>query len=175
MIRFEKIAALLALSAALLAFGSSCGYHLGSMAHPQLKSIAIAPVKNDTLEPYVSDILRQQLSEQFQFDGSLKVKSLEEADCIIYCKVIAVNTDKVTWRSTDSQVTYRPYQFTISIKVEFSVVMPGRSDPVIPTRIVSEQATYDITSDPQQGRSNGVKQACYNDARKMVQYTVEAW
>lgn len=175
MIRFDKLAAVLAASAALLAFASSCGYHMGSMAHPQIKTIAIAPVKNDTLEPLASGIMRQQLSEQFQFDGSLKVKSIEEADCILYCKIKEVKNIGVTWRSSDNQVTYRPYQFTIQITAEFSVVMPGRGDPLIPTREVSETAIYDITSDPQQGRSNGVKQACYNDARKIVQYTVEAW
>ena len=169
------MAAVLLTAATVLLFGSSCSYHMGSMAHPQLKTIAIAPVKNDTLEPLASAIMRQQLCEQFQFDGSLKVKSIEEADCILYCKVISVKTDSVTWRSSDNQVTYRPYQFTLSVEAEFSVVMPGRGDPIIPTRIVAETATYDITSDPQQGRSNGIKQACYNDARKIVEYTVEAW
>ncbi len=166
---------LLAAASTLLALCGSCGYHLGSLAHPQLKSIAIAPVKNDTLEPYVSDIMRQQLCEQFQFDGSLKVKSLEEADVILYCIVKEVKNDSVSWHSTDNQVTYRPYQFTLSVKAEFSVVMPGRGEPVVRSREVSESATYDITSDPQQGRSNGIKQACYNDARKIVEYTVEAW
>lgn len=175
MIRFKRTFAVLAASVALLAFGSSCGYHLGSMAHPQIKTIAIAPVKNDTLEPLVSAIMRQQLSEQFQVDGSFKVKSIDEADCIVYCIVKEVKTTNVTWHSTDRQVTYRPYQFTLQIKAEFSVVMPGRGDPVIRSRDVAEDATYDITSDPQQGRSNGVKQACYNTARKIVQYTTEAW
>lgn len=171
---FKRIAAL-ALASALLALCGSCGYHLGSMAHPQLKTIAIAPVKNDTLEPLVSAIMRQQLCEQFQVDGSLQVKSIEEADCVLYCKVTEVKNVGVSWRSTDRQVTYRPYQFTIQVTAEISVVMPGRGDPVIPTRTISETAVYDLTSDPQQGRSNGVKQACYNSARKAVQYTVEAW
>ena len=175
MIRFNKLVAVLSAAIALVAFGSSCSYHMGSMAHPQIKTIAIAPVKNDSIEPLVSAIMRQQLCEQFQVDGSLKVKSIEEADCILYCKIIDVKPIGVTWHSTDKQVTYRPYQFTLSVEAEFSVVMPGRGDPVIRTRTVAETATYDITSDPQQGRSNGVKQACYNDARKIVQYTVEAW
>lgn len=172
---FNKLAATVVAALALAASVSSCGYHMGSMAHPQIKSIAIAPVKNDTLEPLVSAIMRQELCEQFQVDGSLKVKSIDEADCILYCIVKKIETPNVTWHSTDRQVTYRPYQFTITIQAEFSVVMPGRGDPVIQSRTIQESATYNVTSDPQQGRSNGVKQACYNDARKIVQYTVEAW
>ena len=173
--RFSKLAAIFLAAASLLIFGSSCGYHLGSMAHPQLKTIAIAPVKNDTLEPMAADIMRQQLCEQFQVDGSLKLVSLQEADIILYCKISKVANKDISWHSTDRQVTYRPFMFTLEITSEFSVVMPGRGEPVIPSRGVSETATYEITADPEQGRSNGVKQACYNSARKMVEYTVEAW
>jgi len=175
MIRFEKLFLAFAIAAAAMFFANSCGYHVGTFSHPQIKSIAVAPVKNDTLEPLVSGIMRQQLCEQVQFDGSLKLKSLQEADCILYCKISEVKTDSITWHSSDNQVTYRPYMFTISVKGEFSVIMPGRGDPVIPTRQISGSATYVITADPEQGRSNGVKQACYMAARQILEYTTEAW
>lgn len=173
MIRFKGIlAAVVALSLTGLC---SCGYHLGSMMHPQVKSIAIAPVVNDTLEPLVSAIMRQQLAEQFQLDNSLKVKSLEEADCIIYCKVKEVKNVSVTWDSTDNDITYRPSEFTIEVKAEFSVIIPGRGEPLINAREITQSATYQFAADPAIGRSNGLKQACYNASRQMVQYTTEAW
>ena len=52
---------------------TSCGYQVGSMMHPQIQSIAVADVKNDTKEPYVSSVMRGNLAEQFQVDGSLKL------------------------------------------------------------------------------------------------------
>ena len=45
---------------------TSCGYQVGSMMHPQIQSIAVADVKNDTKEPYVSSVMRGNLAEQFQ-------------------------------------------------------------------------------------------------------------
>ena len=153
----------------------SCGYHMGSMMHPQIKTIAVAPVTNDTLEPLVSAIMRQQLCEQFQVDNSLKVKQQGEADCILQCKVVEVRNDSVTWASTNNQITYRPSEMRITVIVEFTVIIPGKGEPLIKSRSVKENATYQYQSDPAIGRADGLKQACYNAARKMVEYTAEAW
>ena len=57
---------------------TSCGYHIGSIAHPQIKTIAIAPVKNETYIPNAAEYMRQALSESFQKDGSWKVKEMNE-------------------------------------------------------------------------------------------------
>ena len=67
-----------------------CGYHFGHIMHPQVKSIAIAPVKNETLAYNVPAELRNRLTEAFMRDGALKVKPLREADCILYARVIDI-------------------------------------------------------------------------------------
>ena len=47
------------LLSALLAFGlGGCGYHLGDIGNPQLKSIAVAPIDNETYEPNASAFMR---------------------------------------------------------------------------------------------------------------------
>ncbi len=175
MIRFDKIFLIAALSLAAALFAGSCGYHVGTFAHPQIKTIAVAPVKNDTLEPLIGPIMKQQLCEQFQFDGSLKVKEQPEADCILHCRIIEVKNLGYSTSSTDGGMTYRPSQFNISVRVEFSVVVPGREEPLVRKREVSGSATYDYTSDPNTGRLNGLKQACYEAARLAVEYTAEGF
>lgn len=170
---FKPFFLLLAVSSLL--FATSCGYHVGSMMHPQIKTIAIADVKNETKEPNLSAVVRGNLAEQFQTDGSLKLTTLGKADCIVYCRILKVENVAIRYDSYDDDQTFRPAEFAIGITAEFQVLIPGRGDPLIPMRQVHGQANYQYNADPAVGRLNGAKQASYNLARKIVQYTTEAW
>ncbi|OGV36956.1 MAG: hypothetical protein A2020_16355 [Lentisphaerae bacterium GWF2_45_14] len=154
---------------------SGCGYHWGSIAHPQIKSIAIAPVTNDTIEYNVSAEMRGMLAEQFNVDGSLRLVSLEEADCIIYCIIKKIETISIGEDSTDVEMTYRPAEWAIEIEGEFQVIIPGRATPLIPKRILKGYTTYQVTADNETGRRNGIKMACHDLAEKMVYNVTEAW
>ena len=63
-------------------FCAGCGYKFGSTMHPQITSVAVAPVTNETLSYNASAVLRQKLTELFTTDGSLKLKSIGNADTI---------------------------------------------------------------------------------------------
>ncbi len=165
---------LLALLAGLF-FQSGCGYHMGSLAHPQVKSIAIAPIPSDALDPMAGPYMRQLLSEQFQFDASLKVEGLQEADCILYGRIINVRTTAVGHDSYDAEQRYTPSEWTLEVKFEFSVLIPGREKPLVGTRQVLGSATYQVMADHEATRKLGLRQACRDAAEKAVVYTVEAW
>ena len=155
---------------------SSCGYyHMGSLMHPQVKSIAISEIRNDTKEPLLTEVVRTQLAGQFQFDNSLQLKSKEKADCILYCRITDVETRSIRFDSTDSEKTYRPAEFSITIKAEFTVLIPGRAEPLIQKRSVTGTTNYQYNADPNAGKYYGMRQAAYNLANKIVEYTTEAW
>jgi len=154
---------------------SGCGYHMGSLMHPQIKTIAIGPVKNDTLEPYGSAAMRAALCEQFMVDGSLKVTSLEKADCILYGRITRVTTTGTLEDSRDGGQTYRAAQWRANVTFEFEVLIPGRKDPLINKRIVNGTAQFQVMVDQDTTRRRGMKQACADAARQAVIYTVEAW
>lgn len=154
---------------------SGCGYKFGSLMHPQIKTVAVAPVNNETMEPYVSADLRGALTEQFQFDGSLKVKSLKEADCIVYGRVIEVKTVSTSDDSFDNKQTFRAAEWQVQVTFEYEVLIPGKSRPLIPKRRVTGAAKYQIFVDQATTRRRGVQQACRNAAREAVIYTTEAW
>ena len=170
----RKIILLLAVML-ILSLAGGCGYHMGSIMHPQVKSIAVAPVKNETMEPLASAYVRQALSEQFQLDGSLKVKSLDEADCIIYSKITEVENSGTAEDSTDAEITYRASEWSIAVTIEFVVIIPGRSKPLVNKRTVSDSAIYQVGADHFIMKKRGLQQACRNAAQKVVIYTVEAW
>ncbi len=154
---------------------SSCGYRAGSLMHPQIKTVAIADVKNDTTEVLVATVLRKLLAERFQFDNSLKVVSLEEADCIVYCRVTGIQNLGVTWDSYDNDQTFRPSEFRLTVSVEYSVQIPGQAVPLVALNRTSGSATYQFLADPAIGREGGLQQACLKIANNIVSSTTEAW
>ena len=154
---------------------SGCGYHMGSLMHPQIKTVAIAPVTNETLEPFVAAGLRSALCEQVQFDGSLKLKSMKEADCIIFGRVIEVKTVSTTNASFDGDQTFRAAEWEVQVTFEYEVIIPGKKRPLVPKRRVTGKAKYQIFTDQQTTRRRGVQQACRNAARQAITYTTEAW
>ena len=154
---------------------SGCGYHMGSMMHPQIKTIAIAEIVNDTREPLLTAVMRNQLAAQFQFDNSLSLKTKDQADCVLYCRITKIESRTIRTSSTDDDRTYRPSEFQISITAEFTVLIPGKSEPLVAKRTVSASSNYQYNADPNVGRYYGMRQAAYNLANLIVQYTTEAW
>ena len=165
------------LISSILAFSSGCGYRIGAraMMHPQIKSIYIAEVQNDTLEALAASIMRQQLAERFMFDGALKLKNSGESDCVMYAKITKVDNVTVRSDSHDNYLTYRPALFRLTVTLEFKVIIPGSGELLVPGRSVSGSSEYQILADPAISRLNALKQACYNAARLAVEYTTEAW
>lgn len=160
-----------------LCFGTGCGYQIGArtLMHPQIKTIAVGEIKNDTLEMLAASVMRQQLCERFQFDGALTLKNPGHSDCILYGKISSVTNRTIREDSMDNDVTFRPAEFQITVTLEFSVLIPGRGEPLVPKRVVSGSANYQILADPAISRANALKQACYNTAKLAVEYTTEAW
>ncbi len=152
-----------------------CGYHLGSMMHPQVKTIAISPVINDTLFPYVSDEMRNMLCESFGVDGSLKVKSLKTADCILHCKVTSVSIREVSKANFDDDKVVRATEWAATLTAEFTVIIPSRKEPLIKRRTISCSANFEGYGDYTTMQRQGIKQAAYNTAQQIVEYTTEAW
>ncbi len=155
---------------------SGCGYHIGasSLVHPQIKSIAVGEIKNDTLEPLAASIMRQQLCERYMFDGALKLKNKADADCILSGTIRSVKNTTIREDDTDNDI-YRPAEFRLEVELEYSVIIPGRGEQLFPTRTVRGGANYQILADPTISRQNALKQACYNTAKLAVEYTTEAW
>ena len=165
------------LAAAALCLLCGCGYRIGTMGHPQIKTIAIAPVKNDTTLYNAAWILRNVLVEQFMLDGTLKVVSEKEADCILYARINESSVSEVTstHRYNRSDSSFQPHEWKITVKAEYSVIIPGRKDPLIPLRNVSGSANFQAPGDVDSARRRGAAQACRETAVEIVEFTTEAW
>ena len=171
MIRFSVL--ILVLLGGVLLPG--CGYQVGSLTHPQLKTIAIADVKNETYEVLGSALLRNILAERFQFDNSLKLAPMDRADCIVYTRILQVENSDIKLRNTGDQKNYFPSEYRMTVTVEYTVRMPGKAQPLVPSSTVSESCIYQYTYDPAIGRAGGLKQCFLRVANHIVNATTEAW
>lgn len=159
----------------LLVFLCSCGYQAGSLMHPQIRTVAVADVKNETMEVEGSPLLRGILAERFQFDNSLKITTPDKADCIVYAKIVSVDTQNIVWHSEDDDKTFRPSLFRLTAEVEYTVRVPGQAKPLVPSGKARANATYQLTHDPALGKRDALKQAFLQISDKIVHAVTEGW
>ena len=171
----KNIICKLFLSVSFILLLSSCGYQVGSLMHPQVKTIAVAPIKNETRYPFLSAFMRGSLCEQYQLDGSLKVKQLDTADCIIFGRIIDVQVRGSSEDSYDGEQTYRAAEWNVRVTMEFVVMIPGRKKPLVAKRRVVGTANFQVMADQAITKRRGIQQACRDAAKKAVVYTTEAW
>ena len=158
----------------LLTLLSGCGYRIGYLGHPQLKSVAVAPVVNDTLAYNVASQMRGLLAECFQTDGTMKLESVKKADCIVYARVTSISFSEISWSSTKDN-TNIPNQWRVQLKTEFSVVLPGRAEPLLKNVKATGSAEFMSGPDVEISRNYAIRQACFVAAKDIVSKVTEAW
>ena len=154
---------------------ASCGYHMGGTMHPQIKNIGIGKVINDTAVYNASVQLQQLLAEQFMLDGDLKVVNLGRAQSIIYSRIVNVGYTMVSGRNSVDDGIYKPADWEARVCVEYSVILPGERDALIPKRIVYGTAFFRQQADLETERSRAIKMALRDAAKKIIQGTTEEW
>lgn len=171
----KKMSIVLAVAGAMI-LPTGCKYKAGSLMPPNIKSIAIAPVKNKTLTTNASAVVRQALCEQFQFDASLKVKSLKDADCILYATVVKVDNKATRRRDTlDDENNFIPSEWSISTTIEYVVMVPGKKKPLVRKRKTTASAYYQRLTDFNITQRRGFQQAAKKAAEKIVVNVTENW
>ena len=162
-----------ALAAALTVILSGCGYSMGPLGHPQLKTVGVAPVVNETLSYNAAAQMRNLLCERFTTDGTMKLVSPRKADCIVYAKVTKVTISEAGWSNDDDN--YQPNEFNCSVSVKYTVVLPGRAKPLISERSAGGSSSFSAGPDLEASRISGMRQAMYEAAKNIVSSITEAW
>ena len=151
-----------------------CGYRIGSLMHPQIESIAIAPVVNETVAYNLAPQVRGLLCETFQQDGSLQLRRESNADCILYARITSIQFNSFTWSSATDEENYVPIEWKTTVTIEYSVVIPGELKPLAKGK-ASGSATFMTGADMEAGRTNGIRLAAYDAAKNIVHQVTEAW
>lgn len=168
----------IALVAGLAASGCA-SYHLGSLAHPQLQSIAVAAVANPTTEPRLSALAAQKIRSRLAQDGSLALAAKGAADCVLHTKIVSYDYSRhgaVKVSSGDEgQRVYRTAIYGVSVKLEYYLTVPGRPEPLLAKEQVDGTAEFSEQVDLDVARTEGFDQAMADAADKLVTGITEAW
>ena len=151
-----------------------CGYRIGFTKHPQLNSIAVAPVINETEIYNASSDMRMMMTEVVMKDGTYKLSDLQRADAILYITVDNIAFGEATRATISDQLEYRPDEWRVMLKVSYKLIIPGRGKPLLQGKQFAEirfQAGADVDS----GRLKAVRQASYEAARKIITAIAEGW
>ncbi len=172
----------LALLVALVGLLSGCQYRWGSLMHPQIQTLAVGRVENATREPQLEGIFRAKLAERIMSDGSLRLAPIDEADAILDAKVrsidfsaLAATKQRDKSARQEDKDEYQSSLYRATVTVEVTVVVPGKTTPLVETRTVTGVGDFNPLPDLQVARRAAYDLALRDAAAKAVAEVTEAW
>ena len=109
-----------------LIFLFSCGFYSfsGSSIPGHIKTIAIPLFEDQTSEFQIKEKLTDAVIDEITRDNSLKIVSEDQADAIVYGKIISVSDQAHTYDANEQVESYRVY---VSVQVEVKDVKQSTS------------------------------------------------
>lgn len=104
---------------ALVLLAGCCGYSTHSLLPSHLKTVAVPPATNATMQPGLAEALTDSLTAAFTADRTLRVTNVEAADLVVSTTVssYARTPASYTGDSTASQ-TVSAYDLSVSAQVD---------------------------------------------------------
>ncbi len=147
-----------------------CGFYTFSGNIPgHLKTIAIPTVSNQTAEFGVAEDLTDALIERFTVDNSLKIRSLQNADCVLHCTLLRLDDKPFSYRADES---VDEYKVSLTVKVRF--------EDLVKTKVIWEESLTQFGVYPFSGgstayRGEGIEEAIKKLAEDILNKTVSGW
>ncbi len=167
------VVALLALAAGL----AGCGYHVGPLTHPQLRRLAVAPVRNETNDGRLAALAAEKLRNRLVQEGSVQLVSTPQADAVLET---TVKTARIYSRGTvevnagdDRQQAYRTTLYGVEVEVEYTLIRQGRA--VLAPRTIMGTGEFSELPDLDTMRLQGYRQALTAAADRVISDVTEAW
>jgi hypothetical protein len=158
---------------------AACGYHHESLAHPQIRSVAIGAIDNDSEDPRLAILMNEALKEAVMHDGSFRLVAVEDADVIITGRFGEIKQQGIGFRrgdkatDKDSSDTYRNDSYRSNLNFDYK--LQTRKELLIKQTSRSESAEFVESLDFQTDRREALKVACRRLAGKVVVSLSEGW
>lgn len=154
------------LSLAVLLSLGCCGYSVRALLPPNLKTIAVQPVENQTSRPGLDVQLTDRLVQGFTRDGSLRIADIERGDIVLTCKIGGFEKLPQTYDAGQAIATWR---VTLQAQVE-------ARERVKTKAIWAGPATADVSYDAvSETEEQGVARALDRLSAEIIRRTLIAW
>ena len=146
---------------------SGCGYKLGTIPVGGIKTIAIAPVDNQTGKSFIEEaIVTNTLIQQFNKDGSVKVTDEAFADGIIYVTLKDYNQSAQAFTEKDVGEYFR-------LIITAEILVKDKKGRILHTEAIQGEGKYEVTQDQGEIERISVKEAikdlCIDTVRSVVE------
>lgn len=162
---------------------SGCGYTMKSNLPDDIKTIYIAPIKNEIdltteivdkgkYKSYKAGLevdIMNAIINRFIFDGTLKVMKRDNADAVLEAKVIEYTRDPLRYTSGDDVQEYR-----LNVTIQ-AVLYNARTRRVLWRGDVSGDSDYFLSGPRAVSEEQALSKAVEDVARRVVEQTIEVW
>lgn len=166
----------------VLVGAAGCQYRWGTVAHPQIRSLAVGTFANETRESSATATFRGKLAEALSKEPGFGLAQPEVADAVIQGRVVTVSQRQLArakLRDEDDVKheadAYQTVLYRMEVTVEYEVLIPGSAKPFIEKRQVTGEADLGNWPDHQVMRANALGLALADAATQIVAAVTEAW
>ena len=183
MVSLNARAGALLLGTLVFCGASGCGYTQKSLLSENIKSIHVAPVKNEidlsseindktpfrVYRPGVEVDITNAIINQFIFDGHLKVTALEKANAVVEAKLVDYRRDPLRYSNNEDIQEYR-----LSLIVDVTVTHVADHKILWRENLVGD-TTFFLSGSRAVSEDEAASKAVEDLARRVVEKTIELW
>jgi hypothetical protein len=152
---------------------SGCaGYKLGPVRKTEYRSVAVPMFKNRTLKPQMEAQVTNAIIKRLQTDGSLAVRSVDDADVIVQGEIILYDRAMLRGQRLDTTV---PSELRLLIHARIEAHDRVTGAVVVPPTVVFGSADTFVGADQQTAELQALPLIADDLAKKAVSLLVERW
>ncbi len=151
---------------------SSCGYRIAYHLPPDIHSIAIPILKNETYEPGIEVPITNEIITEFLRDGSLKIRKKRDSDLLLLGKITSYKRNPIAF---DAEDTDEPIEYRFYIRIWFSLKNMRTNKVLWKIGGLTGKTTYFVRGNYSKTESEALREATENLAQKLVERVVESW
>lgn len=146
-------------------------YELGSALPPDIESLHIPPVINQTGEPLLETEVTRALLRELQRDGTLRVADAETADARLDVTLVKFETAPVRYERDDTR-TAAEYRMLIAAQVHLT---RKTDEAPMMQRVMHGDTTFQFFGDMATSKSTAIPDASRDLAHDIIESMVEYW
>ena len=165
-----------ALAAVLgLLFNGCAGYHTGAALPKKItgvKTIAVPTFHNQTLVPRLEALSASTVVKQFQQDGTLEVRSPEDADAILFGQIDRINRQGA--RSVRSDIV-KQQEYNLQVVVSYKLFRRCNGELLDTGVLVGNTSFFVSGNDVNQDERQAIPLAIESAAVRIVSRVTTGW
>ena len=160
------------LAVLLAGFLPGCvGYQLGSTLPPGIKTVFVSTFVNQTGEPRVEVEATRAAIQEFQKDGTLRVRGKDQADALLTVTLVEYELEPLRYEK-DRAKTTQEYRLLLTADIVFERASNGE---VLVSRRVFGETDFEPAGDLSSAKRAALPAAARDLAHDIVESVTEYW